>query len=108
MFKELENALISVTDNVGHYKQHKQKNPYIVWAEDGSGDTSWADGRMQEQAIEGTIDYFTKMQNDPNFNEIQNALNDKGISFRLESIQYEDDTKLIHYEWVFSIPNTEA
>jgi hypothetical protein len=59
---------------------------------------------MQEQAIEGTIDYFTKTENDPNVQKIQDALNDGGTSHGdLNSVQYEDDTKFIHYEWTFSV-----
>lgn len=76
--------------------------PYIVWAEDGQGDTVWADGKMQEQAIQGTVDYFTNTENDPNVKEIQDALN--GVcSWRLNSVQYEDKTKFIHFEWVFEV-----
>ena len=32
---------------------------------------------------------------------IQEALWSAGIGFRLNSVQYEDDTNLIHYEWEF-------
>lgn len=96
-------ALLTVTDNVGHYTALHQADRYIVWAEDSQGDTVWADGRMQEQVIQGTIDYFTRIESDPNFDGIQAALNDADISFYLNSVQYEDDTKFIHYEWVWSI-----
>jgi hypothetical protein len=58
---------------------------------------------MQEQAIQGTIDYFTKTKDDPNLDAIQSALNDAEISFRLSAIQYEEDTRYIHYEWVFGV-----
>jgi hypothetical protein len=96
-------ALLTVGVPVTHYTASKQPNKYIVWAEDGQADSLWTDGRIQEQAIQGTIDYFTKTENDPNVDRIQNALDDADISFRLNSIQYEDETKYIHYEWVFEV-----
>jgi hypothetical protein len=74
-----------------------------VWAEDNQADSVWADGRMQEQTIEGTIDYFTKTENDPNVQKIQNALNDGNVSWRLNSVQYETETHYIHFEWVFQV-----
>ncbi len=99
----IENALLTVTQNVGHYKALNQTDKYIVWAEDNQSNTVWADDKMQEQSIQGTIDYFTKTENDPNVSKIQNALNDADISFRLNSIQYEDDTKFLHFEWVWEL-----
>lgn len=98
----IKDALLTVTDNVGHYEAHQKTDQYIVWAEDNQANSVWADGRMQEQAIEGTIDYFTTTENDPNVAAIQSALN--GVcSWRLNSVQYEDDTKLLHYEWTFQV-----
>jgi hypothetical protein len=99
----IPNALLTVTDNVGHYEAHEKSDQYIVWAEDSQADALWADGRMQEQVIQGTIDYFTKTEDDPNVVKIQDALSDAEISFRLASIQYEDDTGFIHYEWIFEV-----
>jgi len=99
----LKNALLTVTQNVGHYEAREKTDAYIVWAEDNQADSVWADGRMQEQAVEGTVDYFTKTENDTSVQSIQNALNDAGVSFRLNSIQYETDTGYIHYEWTFQV-----
>ncbi len=99
----IKTALLTVTENVGHYEALKKTDQYIVWAEDSQGKALWADGQMQEQSIQGTIDYFTKMENDPNVEKIQTALNEKFVSFSLNSIQHEKDTKLIHYEWLFEV-----
>ena len=77
----LKNALLTVTQNVGHYEAREKTDAYIVWAEDGQADSVWADGRMQEQAVEGTVDYFTKTENDTSVQSIQNALNNAGVSF---------------------------
>ena len=96
-------ALLTVGVPVSHYTATKKPNKYIVWAEDGQVDSVWAEGRMQEQVIQGTIDYFTKTENDPNVIAIQDALNSAEISFRLNSVQYEDETKYIHFEWLFEV-----
>lgn len=103
-FDVLENALLTVGPPVFHYTAYEQPDEYIVWAEDGQSDAVFADDRMTQQTITGTVDYFTKQEFDPNFELIQQALNSCGVGWRLESIQYEDNTKYIHYEWVFEIP----
>lgn len=99
----LKNALLTVGPPVSHYAAAKQPDKYIVWAEDGQTDAVWADGSMQEQAIGGTIDYFTKTEYDLDVKKIQDALNTAGISYRLNSVQYETDTGYVHYEWVFEV-----
>lgn len=101
---DVRDALLEVTDKTYHYEAAiGTKPPYLVWAEHGQGDTVWADGKRQYQAIAGTIDLFTKTENDPLFNTVQDTLSERGIPHRLESIQYEKDTKLIHYEWSWEI-----
>src|SRR5665648_36728 len=100
---DIKTALLTVTSKVYHFDATGATGNYIVWAEDGQADSVWADGRMKEQTITGTIDYFTKIEYDPNFNAIQEALNEIGVSYQLNSIQYESDTKYIHTEWVFDI-----
>lgn len=98
---ELRDALLAVTDEVYHFHAHKPKPPYIVWAEDGAGDVVFANGRMQNQAIAGTVDLFTGAPEDATlFDGVQAAL-DGLCAWRLNSVQYEDDTKLTHYEWTW-------
>lgn len=100
---DLKNALLTVTDNVGHYEAFEKTDQFIVWAEDGEAGSGHADNHKTTQVLTGTIDYFTKTENDPNFAAIQAALNSLDIGWRLNSIQYEDDTKYIHYEWVWEM-----
>ena len=99
----VKNILLTVGVPVSHYFADKKPDKYIVWAEDNQGSSVWADSKMQEQVIEGTIDYFTKAENDPNVQKIQNTLNNGKISWRLNSVQHEEDTKYIHYEWTFQV-----
>lgn len=104
--KSLQNvkqALLTVTDNVYHYHALNQDAPYVVWAEDGAGEQLNADNKMTGQVIQGTIDYYTKTEYDTAVEAIQNALAAAEISFYLNSVQYEDETKWIHYEWVFEV-----
>lgn len=100
---KLEKALLKVTDDVYHYEALKKTNHYIVWSEDGSGKDLSANNRKQIQVIQGTIDLYTQMEDDPYIDQIQKELNEAGISWSLNSVQYDDDTKYIHYEWVFEV-----
>lgn len=102
--QNVRDALLTVSRRVYHFKAHpRTQAPYFVWAEDGSGQSLHADGKLEEQVIQGTVDYYTKHEDDPAVAEAQKALAAAGIPWRLNSIQYEDDTGLIHYEWVFEV-----
>lgn len=76
--------------------------PYLVWAEDERVDLI-AGNSHSEKAVQGTIDYFTKTEFDSNVDTIESKLESLGISWFLNSVQYEEETGLIHYEWVFTI-----
>lgn len=101
--KRVKEALLTVGVPVSHYQAKKQKDKYIVWAEDSAINPLWADGKLQDQVIQGTIHYFTFNEYDPNIEKIQQALNAAYIPFKLNAIQYENDTKYIHYEWVWDV-----
>ena len=105
--KIIPKILLTVTDNVSHYKAMNQTDKYIVWAEDSEGDSVEGDDKKINQSIQGTIDYFTKEEFDSNVDKIQKVLKDACISFYLNSVQYEDlddsGTDYIHYEWVFEV-----
>lgn len=101
--RDLGLALMAVVPECYHYEALKQSDKYIVWAEDSQAESLWADSKMTHQALQGTIDYFTRDEYDPNFAKIQAALNKLGISWRLASIQHEEETKYIHHEWIFAI-----
>ena len=98
----LKSALLSVTDNVGHYKAHKKTDKYIVWAED-SGYGGYGDNQHTTRTLSGTVDYFTKTENDPNVETIEAALDNAKIAHRLNSVQYEDDTGFVHFEWTWEV-----
>lgn len=101
----LRDALTSIEGlNVTHYWHPRLQAPYCLWAEDGEGDSLHTSNKKQEQVITGTIDYFTKTDFDPMVDEIQSCLNSiESFGWNLNSVQYEDETNLIHYEWSFEI-----
>lgn len=101
--KHIRDILITCSDKVYHYDAPKGLQKYIVWAEDGEGNPLELDNNKLERVITGTIDLFTKNEYDELIDKIQDALNKNCISFNLNSVQYEDETGYIHYEWRFEI-----
>lgn len=102
--KAVRDALLTVSEDVYHYaRPHGMKAPFIVWQEDGEGIRGGANNRrLPYQTAHGTIDLFTLTEYDPLIDAIQEALdNAESVAWALNSVQYEDETNLIHYEWVF-------
>ena len=98
----IRDALLTVSKDVYHFEALKKKDKYIVWAEDGEGNSGHADNK-KNPVIQGTIDYFTKDDADPVVEEIQEALELYEISYKLNSVQHEDETEYIHYEWIWEV-----
>lgn len=100
---KIKTVLLAVSDNVFRYEALDKPDKYIVWAEDREGSSVEADNFKINQSVQGTIDYYTKSENDSKVDDIQEALKAAEISFYLNSVQYEDETGYIHYEWVFEV-----
>lgn len=94
-------AMAQLPGEVYHYRHSKLSPPYTVWQEDGS-ESFAADNRTAEQVATGTLDYFTKREYDPVVDQIQNTLNSLPVLWSLNSVQYEEDTGIIHYEWIWT------
>ena len=103
--KKIRDAMNALsTDNVYHYRRPEKKKPqYVIWQEDGSGTDGWFDNHVGEQQIHGTIDLYTLQEYDPLVDEIQEQVNTLAAGWSLSSVQYEDETNLIHYEWEWSL-----
>ena len=111
--KSLQNNLKTIQDilnttsasgRVYHYtRPHNIKPSWVVWQEDSEYQSFNADNRKHEQQVHGTIDCYTATEFDPLLDEIQSALCDAQIGWRLNTVSYEDDTNLIHYEWEFYV-----
>lgn len=98
---ELKAALTGVSDNVYHFRRpsHGVKSGYIIFAETGESTDTWSDNHKVEQAVSVAVDYFTQTEFDTVVDSIQDALNSIRCGWRLEAVQYEDETNLIHYTW---------
>lgn len=104
MLTQLKEALTTLTPktNVYHFVALRATAPYIVYAEDGANDLE-ADGKHAEKCDEGTIDLYTKTEDDPRFAAIESALESIDCAWYYNSTQYESETGLIHHEWVFQV-----
>lgn len=94
-------AHTAVTDAVSHFERLKSDR-YFVWQEDGANDIE-SDNEHTEGVVTGTTDLFTKQEFDPWKEAFEKSLDDYGIAWYLNSVQYEEDTGFIHYEWVWSV-----
>lgn len=103
--KIVKNACLSVTQDTYHYEAAEKSDKYCVWAENGESGNLDADNRKAGQVVEGTVDYFTRDDDDDNPDAFQAAFNAAGIGWMLNSVQYEDETRYIHYEWLFRVRN---
>lgn len=102
--KIVRNALTAVSTNVYHYRRPDNLENAIVWAEDAEDNSFYANNIKQNIAMHGTIDYFTKSEYDRKIDDIVAGLNSSSrIAWNIKSVQYEDETGLIHYEWEFIV-----
>ena len=103
--KAFKSELTGICKNVYHYQRPaRTKPPFLIWAEDGEGDTvANADNRKVEQTIHGYIDYFTLTEFDSAVDDVQEVLDAHGSEWRLNDVQKEEETNLIHYAWEFNI-----
>lgn len=100
-YEEVIAVHTAVTDAVSH-GQRLKSNRYFVWQEDGAADFQ-AGNRHAEKAVTGSTDLFTKREFDPWKDEFEASLNNSRLSWRLESVQFEEDTGFWHYEWVWGL-----
>ena len=77
-----------------------QGDAWGVVAIDG-GISLAGDDPHAEDALEGTIDLFTRQLAADDMQAVACCLKGLDICYRLNSVQYEQDTRLIHYEWVW-------
>lgn len=76
---------------------------YLVVSLEGQGAAFWANLHQSERALEGTVDLFAYTDGRNNAAAVEEKLNGVDCSWYLNSVQYESDTGLIHYEWVFQM-----
>lgn len=100
-------ALAGAVPNTYHYWRTSIAAPFCVWAEDSEGASFHVDGGKREQVISGYVDYYTKTEYDTTLDTIQTVLSelehDLLFTWRLDSVQFEEDTSLIHYQWTWEV-----
>ena len=101
--RQMGEAFATVTKNAYHYFRPVTSFPALIWAESGEADSFRADNRKSCQTIQGTVDLFTKTEFDPLLDDVQTALEGLGVAWYLSSVQYEDETNAIHYEWTWEV-----
>lgn len=99
---DIRDALYSTGVPTYHYERPESAAaPWIVWAEDGEESSFNGDNLKEEQQIHGVVDCYTQQEYDPLLDKVQEVLNGIAAGWSLTSVQYEDETKLIHYSWEF-------
>lgn len=101
-YEKIIAAHLAVTDQVSHGGRMKSDR-YFVWQEDGADDLI-VDGTHGEKTVTGSTDLFTKREFDPWKDSFEAALDEyPEISWELNSVQFEEDTGIWHYEWIWSV-----
>lgn len=104
MYDELVAALKDTAIPFAEYAwDQRPEGTYGVIAPD-TALHQYADNRTEHQSPQGTVDLFTDTNDRTQVETVQTVLNSaEGCSWYLNSIQYETDTRLIHWEWVFTL-----
>lgn len=98
---ELATALTNTGLPFAHFGWSKAPSgDYGVYAEDGANDLI-AGNKHVEKVLQGTVDYFTRDDSGTPKATIEAALDSVPVAWYLNSVQFENDTGYIHYEWVF-------
>lgn len=103
MLEELFLALQATGYAFAHYAWSKApEGDYGTYAESNGNDLI-ADDKHIERGTEGYINLFTRDDTDTPRVKIETALNSLNIAWNLNTVQYENDTGYIHYEWEFGV-----
>lgn len=101
MFDSLYNALVATQIPFAKYAwNHAPSGTYGVVSLEGQEDSVKGDNTIVHQSIRGSIDLFVPDTATTSPETVQSAINGL-VAWRLNSVQYEEDTHLIHYEWIF-------
>ena len=76
--------------------------PYGTAQLEGGADTVPGDDGIVCQGIRASVDLYAPSASTLWPAQVQSVLN--GVfAWRLNSVQYEDDTRLVHYEWIIEM-----
>lgn len=102
-YEDLIAAHTAVTSAVSHALR-LQSERYFVWMEDGANDLV-GDDRHMVCAMTGSTDLYSKQEFDPWSVELGESLSNYGISWRLVSVDYEEETGFFHWSWDWEVPD---
>lgn len=104
--QDVKNALLLVKPNRTYHltaPSDAKGGEYYVWTEISQGKALYAGNRMCGQPFQVSVDLYTKDEYSPTFQKTQRAFSLKGIRFRYNTPQYEEDTGYIHHEWIVEV-----
>lgn len=87
---------------------HSPDSEYGVVTTSDQRELSADEDAVCEKMLEGYVDVFTYDTGSFPMVEVEGVLREMGLWFTLNSIQYEDDTGFIHYEWEWRDTNGSA
>lgn len=104
ILNDFKSCLTDMSAKAYHYEKPRNKTaPYAVWAETGGSDSFDADNHVGELQIDCVLEFYTKTEFDSDIDTINEILDENTSGWNLDSVQYEDETKLIHYSWSFRL-----
>ena len=74
--------------------------PYGTAQLEGDADSAGGDDSIIYQSVRGSIDLYAPSHSSTWPQAVQGAINGR-VAWRLNSVQYEDAPRLVHYEWLF-------
>jgi hypothetical protein len=103
MLNDLVEALEDAGLAFAHYAWSKApQGDYGTYAEDNGNDLV-CDEHHVEKGTDCYLNYFTRDASGAPRITIETILNELRIPWYLNSVQYENDTGYIHFEWGFSV-----
>lgn len=99
MLDELISALNGTGYSFAHHAWSKAPEGDFGTYSENSGEDLTADEKHVERGTEVYINYYTRDDTSTPRTTIETAINSLNIPWYLNTIQYENDTGYIHYEW---------
>lgn len=84
------------------WRRPPDDDDYGAYFLDGQEALTTGQGAASEKMLTGYIDYYTKDPSETPKNTIETALDALGCYWQLESVQFENESGYIHYEWMWT------
>lgn len=96
------NALTTIPFCEVAWSQAPDADRYGVISMNGQTVLRADENPVAEKMLTGYVDVFTKPTAAVPIDEVESVLKTLGIWFTLQSVQYDENTGFIHYEWTFT------